>query len=152
MLGLVWLVLAGISGEALLVGAAIVPVALALSVRLLPLGAPVRIGSVLRQMPHFIYQSLVGGIDVAWRAFSPSMPINPGWIAVRVDLPEGGRVALGGELSLMPGTLAAGTNGDILLVHVLDRDQNAESAIREEERRLRLSIDAPDRPDRNTEV
>jgi multicomponent Na+:H+ antiporter subunit E len=100
-------VLAGTSGEALVVGGAVVPLALALSVWLLPLGAPVRIGSVLRQMPHFIYQSLVGGIDVAWRAFAPSMPIKPCWIAIRINLPEGGRVALGGELSLMPGTLAA---------------------------------------------
>jgi multicomponent Na+:H+ antiporter subunit E len=137
-------VLAGTSGEALVVGGAVVPLALALSVWLLPLGAPVRIGSILRQMPHFIYQSLVGGIDVAWRAFAPSMPIKPGWIAIRINLPEGGRVALGGELSLMPGTLAAGTNGDILLVHVLDRDQDVEAAIREEERRLRLAIGAPD--------
>lgn len=120
-----------------------VPFALALSVRLLPPGLPVRIGSLLWQMPHFIYQSLVGGIDVAWRAFAPSMPINPGWIAIRVDLPEGGRVALGGELSLMPGTLAAGTNGDILLVHVLDRDQDVEAAIREEERRLRMMMAPP---------
>ncbi|KPP88191.1 MAG: multicomponent Na+:H+ antiporter subunit MnhE [Erythrobacteraceae bacterium HL-111] len=119
-----------------------VPLALVLSLRLLPPGTPLRIVRVLRQLPHFVHQSLVGGIDVAWRALAPAMPIDPGWIAIRVDLPDGGRVALGGELSLMPGTLAAGTSGDMLLVHVLDRNSDAEAAIREEERRLRLAIGA----------
>lgn len=137
--------LAGTGGEALAVGAVLVPLALLLSLRLLPAGIPVRVGSVLRQVPHFVVQSVVGGIDVARRAFAPSLPLNPGWIELRVDLPEGGQVALGGELSLMPGTLSAGTSEGRLLVHVLDRDQDVESAIREEERRLRLTIGASEK-------
>lgn len=145
MLGVVWLVLAGSGDEALAVGAVLVPLALVLSLRLLPAGVPVRIGSMLRQVPHFVVQSVVGGVDVARRAFAPSLPLNPGWIEIRVNLPQGGRVGLGSALSLMPGTLSAGSSHDLLLVHVLDRDRHVESAIREAERRLRLTIGASDR-------
>lgn len=147
MLAAVWLVLAGSGREALAVGVLLVPLALVLSMRLLPRGVPVRIVSVLRQLPHFVVQSVVGGIDVARRAFAPSLPLNPGWIEIRVELPEGGRVALGSELSLMPGTLSAGTSDGQLLVHVLDREQDVESAIREEERRIRLTIGPADSKD-----
>ncbi|HSJ78369.1 MAG TPA: Na+/H+ antiporter subunit E [Erythrobacter sp.] len=137
---MVWLVLAGTTVEALAVGLVLAPLALALSLKLLPAGVPVRIWPVMRLLPHFVIQSLVGGIDVARRAFAPRMPLDPGWVEIDIDLPEGGRVALGGELSLMPGTLAAGTSEGRLLVHVLDRNQDVESVIRQEEQRLRLAI------------
>lgn len=140
----VWVVLAGTGVEAVAVGLVLVPLALALSLKLLPGGVPVRVWSTMRLLPHFVLKSVIGGIDVARRAFDPRLPLNPGWIDIRVDLPEGGRVALGGELSLMPGTLSAGTSDGRLLVHVLDRDQDVESAIREEERRLRLTIGGAD--------
>src|SRR5690606_30734280 len=106
-----------------------------------PGGVPLRFGPLAALFPRFAWQSLIGGIDVARRAFHPRLPIRPGRLRIAVELPEGGRVALGGELSLMPGTLAAGCDGDHLLVHVLDLDQDIESAVREEERRVRGTID-----------
>lgn len=136
----VWLVLAGTSLEALAIGSLVVPAAIALSLRLLPGGVPVRIGAVLGMVPRFVLRSIVGGADVARRAFDPGLPIDPGWIRIPLALPDGGRVALGGELSLMPGTLAAGSVDDQLLVHVLDRNQDAETAIRQEERRIDRTI------------
>jgi multicomponent Na+:H+ antiporter subunit E len=39
------------------------------------------------------------------------------------------RAAVGGELSLMPGTLAAGSRGERLLVHLIDRRAGFERAI-----------------------
>lgn len=131
-----WLVIAGTGLEALVVGMMFVPLAVVLSLRLVPGGIPVKFGSVAALLPRFIARSVIGGIDVARRAFDPRLPIDPGWIEVPVALPDGGRVALGGELSLMPGTLAAGSVGDRLLVHVLDRKQDVETAIRDEEHRL----------------
>ncbi|MDM7955791.1 Na+/H+ antiporter subunit E [Blastomonas sp.] len=135
-LAAIWLVFAGAGLEALVVGLIFVPIAVGLSLRLVPDGIPVRLGAVAGLLPRFIAQSVIGGIDVARRAFDPRLPIDPGWIEVPVALPDGGRVALGGELSLMPGTLAAGSVGNRLLVHVLDRKQDVAAAIRHEEERL----------------
>jgi len=140
-LAVIWLVLAGAGGEALVVGAIMVPLATWLSLCLLPGSVPLRFGPLLALFPRFVWQSLIGGMDVARRAFHPRLPIRPGRLRIAVDLPEGGRVALGGELSLMPGTLAAGCDGDRLLVHVLDLDHDIESVVQEEERRVRGTLD-----------
>jgi multicomponent Na+:H+ antiporter subunit E len=134
ILALIWLALT--RGEATLLGAAALPAACWLSLRLLPPHRPLRLLPLVATAPAFVWRSLLGGIDVARRALDPRLPLNPGWIEVAVDLPDGGRVALGGQLSLMPGTLAAGSEGGRLLVHVLDRDQDVEGAVRIEEVRL----------------
>ena len=133
LLSAVWLVLGGVDGKALAMGALAVPAATWLSLRLLPGRLHLSPWRVLRHFPTFIRDSLLGGIDVARRALSPRMPLSPGWVEVPVRLPDGGRVALGAELSLMPGTLAAGVRGDKLLVHLLDTGAGFEDAIPREE-------------------
>lgn len=129
-----WLFLTG--GEAVLLTLAVAPAAGWLSLRLLPATRPLRLWALLAMAPGFVGRSLLGGLDVARRALDPRLPLDPGWIEVEVDLPDGGRVALGGELSLMPGTLAAGSDRGLLLVHVLDRTQDVEGAVRSEAARL----------------
>ncbi|GGB69116.1 hypothetical protein GCM10010833_25430 [Blastomonas aquatica] len=136
----IWLALAGTQIDTLLLGCVVVPLATALSLWLVPSGPPLRIRSVLMLVPRFVWQSLVGGLDVAWRAFHPRLPIDPDWVSVSVALPDGARVALGGELSLMPGTLSAGSQGDRLLIHVLNRDQDVATAVRSEERRFAKAL------------
>lgn len=135
LFGVLWFILTGT--EAPVLGAVAVPAAGWLSLRLAPATRPIRIGALLAIGPGFVWRSLLGGLDVARRAFDPRLPLDPGWIEVPVDLPEGGRVALGGELSLMPGTLAAGSEGGRLLVHVLDRGGDQVGAVRDEAARLR---------------
>ena len=129
-----WLILTG--GEAWLLGAVVVPAACWLSFRLLPPVRPLRLLRVVAMAPGFLRLSLLGGIDVARRALDPRLPLNPGWVPVEVDLPDGGKVLLGGEMSLMPGTLVAGSDGRRLLIHVLDRDQAVEGTARAEAARL----------------
>jgi multicomponent Na+:H+ antiporter subunit E len=136
LLAAVWLVLAGSGGEALMVGAITVPCATWLSLRLLPGRELLRIRPLIALFPRFARRSLLGASDVAWRALHPKLPIRPGTSEVAIHLPAGARVALGGELSLMPGSVAAGCAGDRLLVHVLDLDQDIEAAVREEERHV----------------
>ena len=138
---LIWLILAGASLEALALGAAVVPFTAAFSLRLLPVGKRLRLRPVLPLIPRFIWRSLIGGVDVAWRAFHPRLPIKPGWVAVRIGLRDGGKVFLGGELSLMPGTLSAGFDGGRMLIHVLDRDQDIEPAVRDDERGVARVLD-----------
>lgn len=140
---LVWLVLAGEGGMA----AALAPEALAfalpalglalwLSLRLSPPVRLWRLGRLLRLLPGFIAGSLAGGIDVAWRALQPRPLVRPGWLAHDSRLSPPARVVLGGALSLMPGTLAAGCHRGRLLVHVIDREGGFGTAATREEARL----------------
>jgi multicomponent Na+:H+ antiporter subunit E len=111
LLGAIWGVLTAPGAEGLALGLLAVPATVWLSLRLMPAHHPVALWRLSLHLPRFLAGSVTGGIDVARRAFARDMPLNPGWVELPVDLPDGGRVALGGELSLMPGTLAAGSHG-----------------------------------------
>jgi multicomponent Na+:H+ antiporter subunit E len=135
-----WLVIAW--QEALVVGAIAAGVATIVSLRLLPAQhGVVRLVWLVRGLPGFFWASFLGGVDVIWRAFHPRLPLNPGWIVYRSRLPtSAARVALGSDLSLMPGTLAAGTRGQALYVHCLDVDRAVDRQIAREERRIGQSL------------
>ncbi len=121
LFALAWLVLTEGSLSAWVFGGLAVPVATALSLWLLPPEHPVKLLRLFAVLPKFLWESVKGGVDVAWRAFKPRMPIAPGWVVVPVTLPDTAQVVLSAELSLMPGTLVAGTQDRQLLVHLLDR-------------------------------
>ncbi|MGP9811979.1 Na+/H+ antiporter subunit E [Rhodopseudomonas sp. NSM] len=152
LLGALWVALTSNDPAAWPVGLLTVAAATLLSLRLLPPAAHrVRLVTLVGLVPGFLAGSLRGGIDVARRAFDPRMPLSPGWLAYLVRLPSGApRAALGGELSLMPGTLAAGEDGRAMYVHCLDLDQPHDEAIAAEERRigagLGLTLDDAGRP------
>lgn len=76
---------------------------------------------LLKFTPFFLWRSLQGGADVAWRAFHPSMPIVPAVIDYPLRLPRGlPQVFLANIVSLLPGTLSATLDGPALKLHVLD--------------------------------
>ncbi len=129
LLGGLWAVLTGLQPKGLVVGAMVVPAAVWISLRLLPAGQPRDLARFPRHGARFIAGSLSGGIDVARRALSPAMRLKPGWIEVPLPQGSGAGPAIGGELSLMPGTLAAGRVGDRLLVHLIDTESGFERAI-----------------------
>jgi multicomponent Na+:H+ antiporter subunit E len=137
-----WLVLTLNEPSAWLVGLLATAAAAVISMRLLPpMGREVLLVTVLRLAPGFAWASLLGGLDVAWRAFHPRLPLKPRWIAYAVRLPPGAaRVSLGNELSLMPGTLAAGGSDDTLYIHCLDGARPVEAQIAAEEIRIADSI------------
>jgi multicomponent Na+:H+ antiporter subunit E len=96
------------------------------SLRLLPpVPGRLRWGALGRLAVHFIWQSIIAGVDVALRAFHPRLPLHPGFLAHPVGLPPGpARSAFGAFSSLMPGTLPVGTDSnDALVYHCLDLDQ-----------------------------
>jgi multicomponent Na+:H+ antiporter subunit E len=139
----VWIVLTGGAGKPFLALVAIGAAAL-VSLRMLPPGgrriAPVAMG---RFLAGFLARSVAGGVDVAWRALHPRMPLAPGWRVLPTGLPEGGaRVAFETELSLLPGTLSAGSHGDAILVHCLDVRGDVPGAARAEEARLAAALGA----------
>lgn len=69
----------------------------------------------------FLRESLRGGIDVAWRALHPHLPIAPVMFDYRLRLPAGSaRMLMASTVSLLPGTLSADLKGALLRVHALD--------------------------------
>jgi multicomponent Na+:H+ antiporter subunit E len=132
---LLWLVLVG-GTENLLFGVATSVVAAALSLRLLPRGElrlrPVKLLSITL---HFLWQSVRAGIDVAWRAFHPRLPLAPGIVIYRPELPPGtARTLFTSYTSLLPGTVPCGDEDGTVVYHCLDMTQpNADLLAAEEE-------------------
>jgi multicomponent Na+:H+ antiporter subunit E len=118
----VWWVLAEGDGSSWLFGAPFALFASIASLRLTPeRGWRLHFVPALRFAGFFAYQSVIGGVDVAWRAIRPSMPISPDFVVCPVRLPtESARVLLADTVSLLPGTLSSGFEGDTLVLHVLD--------------------------------
>lgn len=108
-----------------------------LSLRLLPEGIrgmdPVRI---LRFLPYFLKQALLGGVDVASRALRPSGPVDPILIEYPLRLTGDSRVLLTNIVSLLPGTVSVKLMEDRLRVHVIDASLPALRKIRELESRV----------------
>ncbi len=90
---------------------------------------------LLRFVPFFIWESLRGGLDVAFRTLAPRMRIRPGLVVYRTGLQHcEARVFFTNCVSLLPGTLAANLDGDRLDVHVLDAGSDAAGELRRLER------------------
>lgn len=87
--------------------------------------------------PYFLLSSLRGGIDVAWRAIRPEIPIQPALLSHRLRLPEGtARTFLIETSSLLPGSLSADCRNAVLLFHVLNDSREAARSIAELEERV----------------
>ena len=138
LFALLWWALTDGRADSWGVGAVSILAAVILSLRLLP---PVptyvsRIG-LLRFVIFFFDQSLRGGIQVAWFALRPRLALRPGIHEILLHLPEGiGRVLLTNTLSLLPGTLSVGLEGNRLCLHVLDEQAQAEAEVRRAEIRV----------------
>jgi multicomponent Na+:H+ antiporter subunit E len=106
------------------------------SLRLLP-PARVRIRFLLLAtfVLNFIRQSASSGVEVAWRAFHPRLPLNPGFVVYPCRLQSAGaRSAFCALSSLLPGTLPTGSDENgALLVHCLDVDQPVVAGLAAEE-------------------
>lgn len=103
---------------------AIPVLALALAVRrAMPIPLSLRNISLVqfvRFIPYFLWQSLVGGVDVGWRAMHPSLPVHPNIYSYPYQVhSEGARVFMAQVISLMPGTLACRVGEHRMIVHVL---------------------------------
>ncbi|MCC5812590.1 MAG: Na+/H+ antiporter subunit E [Ectothiorhodospiraceae bacterium] len=116
---LVWAALA--EGQSLLHGLLVSVLAAAFSAwfvqarlaRLRPL-------AVLRFFAVFLQRSVMGGVDVAWRALRPSMPLHPHWLDYPLRLKDASaRAVFLGTISLMPGTLGADIVGDQARIHAI---------------------------------
>lgn len=120
---LLWWVLTGGQASSWIIGVPTITLALWVMSRLpqAPLW-PISVAGLLRFIPYFLLQSVLGGIDVARRAYSPTLPLDPQIIEFPLKLPAGRpQIFFLNSVSLLPGTLSADLNGKTLKVHVLDR-------------------------------
>lgn len=139
-----WLILLpSVKPADLLVGAFACAAATWLSLRLLPPSrSGIRLAVLLGLLPHFIWESIRGGFDVAKRAFSPRMPLKPGFIECPVGFAPGlARNTFACITSLMPGTVAVADCEGGLLFHCLDTEQAVVEQLSAEQRLLARAFD-----------
>lgn len=147
---LLWMIMAG--GQPADIAPGIVAAVLAtwISLALLPPDpdmAHIRPLAVLRLAIRFVWTSVVAGLDIARRAFSPSLPLTPGYLHYPVGLAPGtSRNLFTSVTSLMPGTLPAGTDeSGRLIYHCLDVEQPVLQELGQEEAELVAALGvAPD--------
>ena len=121
---LIWSVLGGGATASWWMGIPAVLLAVIVSVALIP-PIPLVWSAILRFVPFFFQRSLLGGTDVAWRAFHPRVPIAPDLIEYPLQLQPGlPQAFMVNTVSLLPGTLSAVLEHNVLKVHVLDRQKN----------------------------
>lgn len=90
------------------------------SIRLLP---PVSILylRLVGFIPLFLVYSFKGAVDVALRVFHPRLPISPGMVEYRLNLPYGlPRVFMVNLVNLIPGTLTVQLEENVLAIHLMD--------------------------------
>jgi multicomponent Na+:H+ antiporter subunit E len=126
----------------LLLGALVTVTATWLSLHLLPPRCGgLRAGALLALLPHFLWESVRGGLDVARRALSPSMPLNPGFVSCPMKFAPGlARNSFASITSLMPGTLPVADDAGNLMYHCLDISQPVIEQLGAEERLLARAL------------
>ena len=113
------------------------------SLRLVPAdGYDIRWGALLRFLPHFLWQSVVAGVDVARRAFDPRMPLRPGFVSYPIGFRSSTACNTFTTItSLLPGTVPCGVENGQLVYHCLDIGQPVTAELAAEEQRLATFID-----------
>lgn len=120
LIALLWVTLTEGDPGALAFGVPVV-IAAALTSRVLSPGtAGLSWRGMAQFVPFFLAQSFWGSVDVAMRALSPRLAVEPRLQEFPLRLPEGApRVFFANTVSLVPGTVSVALQGDRLLVHVL---------------------------------
>jgi len=121
----VWWILAEGRLDGWLLGGIAVAGASWASIKLMPPGKqPIRLAGLIGFLRFFLWNSLLGGMQVAAMALRGRTALRPGIVELTVTLtPVGARILLVNTLSLMPGTLGVDLDGTSLRFHVLDERQ-----------------------------
>jgi len=133
-----WFAFGADDASAVVIGVPVVLLALWAAVRLAPTRVP-RISPIALAefFPIFVVLSLLGGVDVARRAFSRRVALDPAMVTYDLRLPHGTpRFTFVLLISLLPGTLSAALEDDTLTVHVLDKNMDNEAALARLEARV----------------
>lgn len=120
------------------VGLICIPLALVVSLILLPPGlSRFSFAGLFIFFTHFLIQSLKSGIQVALMAVRLDPDLHPNILIISLRLPEGlGRVILVNTLNLIPGSLSVNLTASNLYLHVLDQRQPIEVQVRSIEEQI----------------
>lgn len=120
---LLWSLVTSASGYYIGLPASLAAAALSLYLGLHTYNLRLRYAAVF--VGFFLHALLLGGWDVARRALSPSLPIDPAWVRYPMRChSERVRLALSALVGLLPGTLSTGFSDNQLTLHVLDQGQD----------------------------
>lgn len=131
-----WLVVTGTAPADLPVGIVVAALGAWGSLTLLPpANRRIRTAPLVRCVLALLRDSVLAGADVAARALTPRVNINPGFVRYRPAMASGpGRTLFVTMMSLVPGSLPAGTEPDgTLIVHCLDIGQPVAANLRRDE-------------------
>lgn len=126
----------------LLLGLAAAAAAAWLSLRLLPPeSGRLRFRVLLALLPHFVWESILAGVDVARRALGRRVDLAPGFVECPMAFAPGlARNTIASISSLLPGTVAAVDGDETLFYHCLDTTQPVVEQLCEEERLLARAL------------
>jgi multicomponent Na+:H+ antiporter subunit E len=112
------------------------------SLRLMPPSCgSVNFGKLLTLLPHFLWESVIAGVDVARRALLPRMRLNPGFVDCPLSFPPGSaRNTFAMITSLLPGSVSAGEAEGELVYHCLDDTAPVVEQLWQEERLLARAL------------
>jgi multicomponent Na+:H+ antiporter subunit E len=145
-----WLVLMPSAKPAdLVIGILSAVAATFVSMRLLPPATGcVNFDALLMLAPHFLWESVKAGVDVARRALTPRLQLAPGFVSCPLDFPPGlARNTFATITSMMPGTVPAGEDNDALVYHCLDTAEPVVDQLWKEEALLSRALVAGRRHD-----
>ncbi len=145
---LLWLVLIQSGKPAdLAVGLVASIAATGVSLRLMPPAAgTLHFGQLLALFPHFLWESVLAGIDVARRALDPGLPLRPGFVACPLAFPPGfARNTFATITSLLPGSVPADEAEGVLIYHCIDTEAPVVEQLWKEERLLARALVAGQR-------
>jgi multicomponent Na+:H+ antiporter subunit E len=99
-----------------------------------PASGCVRFGQLLALLPHFLWESVLAGVDVARRSLHPRLPLSPGFVTCSLSFPRGfARNTFATITSLLPGSVPAAEDEEALVYHCLDdRSPVVEQLLNEE--------------------
>jgi len=99
-------------------------------------------------LPHFLWETVCAGIDVARRALAPTLNLKPGFVRCPLGFPPGfARNTFATITSLIPGTVPSGEDDGVLVYHCLDTTQPVVEQLWQEERLLSRALVAGRRHD-----
>ncbi len=98
-------------------------------------------------VPWFVWNSILGGFDVAIRAFSRDMKLDPGIVPIQLQYGEMPSLLLAWVVSLLPGTACVLWREKEMEIHILDRKSDPMPKVHELERKLNRMAEEFDKPD-----
>lgn len=135
----VWWVLAGGDVASFLIGIPVAGIAALVSHGMRQSEAMVLSpGPIAAFLGPFLANGILGAVDVARRVVGPKGSIKPAWVEFGLTNQNApSNVVLGGVISVLPGTLAAGPEDGTMMVHVLHFPDFEPDSLRAEETRVR---------------